>query len=721
MAHKTLTISDILKIKSFSPDSQLQLSPDGEFLAYVVKDPNRKQSSQQKTAEHSGFLPTGAPVYNDSDSVWVTNIRTKESYKLGSDDGVDWAPRWSPDGRYVAFCSDQMGAPQLWVWDKSENKQRRISDKPISPIYDVEVPQWSSDGKYLITKLRPEDVDLSTIISPNSEGQTINVWQTETDEQISSGEVPIHLKGDLGVFDFDTGDVSLLAHGCNTTNMFLSPNNAAVAMINLIGLERLTSQELLFELLLVPLDGTPVRRLTTNIRYETRFMSWAPDGKHLVYTHPDGLFLAPAQGEEQQNLTANLAENPQFFTHPLWSPSGDSIFCGFDGHVWELAADGSNIRNLTEGLDRHIISLVAQGNTHIVWQSSEEQSICIRTHDPETKKDGFYWLNTAEAHATCLFEEPICLTTSLANGTQLFFKAQDVTHPERVWMLDTVSRKRHQVTDLNPHLSNLRFGEVRLIKSKIAEAQRFRGVLMLPVNYEEGKCYPLITWVYPGRNTSRFVHSFGLQLFQEAEINFQLLAAQGFAVLGVDLPLESNESLKDMSEFVLSVVDEVIEIGVADTNRLGIMGFSYGGYCTVGIITETTRFKTAACGGGLYNLTSVYGRLSKQGQSGGIGWAEGGQGRMRGSLWEQRQRYIDNSPIFHLDKIETPLFIYCGEGFGGFDYAQSGELFSGLRRLNKKATFAWYRGEGHHPLGWRSEHQADCWERIIGWFEKHLN
>ena len=64
------------------------------------------------------------------------------------------------------------------------------------------------------------------------------------------------------------------------------------------------------------------------------------------------------------------------------------------------------------------------------------------------------------------------------------------------------------------------------------------------------------------------------------------------------------------------------------------MGFSYGGYCTVGIITETTRFKAAACGGGLYNLTSVYGRLSKQGQSGGIGWAEGGQGRMRGSLWE---------------------------------------------------------------------------------------
>lgn len=283
-------------------------------------------------------------------------------------------------------------------------------------------------------------------------------------------------------------------------------------------------------------------------------------------------------------------------------------------------------------------------------------------------------------------------------------------------MYDTVTGKQQQFTDLNPRLRDLRFGEVRFIESKTAEGKHLRGILILPVNYEEGKRYPLITKVYPGEDLSRKVYTFGF----EDEINFQLLAAQGFAVLGVDMPPESTDSLVDMPGYVLPAIDEVIEMGIADENRLGIMGFSYGGYCTAGLITQTTRFKAAVCGGGLYNLTSFYGRLSKQGHSSGIGWAETGQGRMGGSLWEQRQRYIDNSPIFHLDKIETSLFIYCGEGFGGVDYAQSGELFSGLRRLKKKATFVWYRGEGHPATQWSPEHRTDYQERIIEWFETHL-
>ncbi|MDE0685633.1 MAG: sigma-70 family RNA polymerase sigma factor [Candidatus Poribacteria bacterium] len=721
--------SAILKIKSLSDRSQMQLSSDGEWLAYVVVDPDRIASFEQQTDEFSVHQLTGALIENHSQEVSVTNIKTKETHKLGADTGVDWAPRWSPDGNYLAFCSDRMGAPHLWVWDKVKNELRQVSEKPITATHGLEAPQWTSDGKYIITKLRPKDMDLSTLISAKTIPQAINVWHTDTDEQSSLDEELdqfVWVKGDLGVFNVDTGDVQVLTRGLFTRNITLSPDNTAVAVLNVIREEELTSQEILFELLLVRLDGTPVRSLATNIRESALFVSWSPDGKHLIYAQPEGLFIVSVQDGKQKNLTADLTEKLRYFVRPLWRSSGDSFFCGIDGNIWEFAADGSDARKLTEELDRHIIGMLAKVNTHVVWQSSDAQSICVQTHDPETKKDGFYLINTAEAGATCLFEEPISITGRIGdeydlkvvgNDTHIVYSAQDATHPEEIWMFDTDSGERQPVTDLNPHLRDLKFGNTRFVESETEKGERLRGVLMLPADYEEGKQYPLVTWVYPG--IARYIYSFG---FDDYIMNFQLLAARGFAVLGVDMPSISSKSFKKLPGYVLPAVDKVIEMGIADADRLGITGYGHGGYWTVGLMTQTNRFKAAVSGGGFYNLTRIYGDLTKRGRSLGIKWIEG-KNRMDigGSLWEKRQRYIDNSPLFHLDKVETPVLVYCGEGYDGFDYTQSGELFSGLRRLEKRATFAWYRGEGHLVKYWRPEHRADCWKRIIDWFEKHLN
>ena len=725
MPYKTLNPSDIIRMKSFTDRTLLQLSPDGKYLAYTVINPERQSVLPEETIGVSHFLPTGALKEYRNSEVWVTNIRTEESYKLGSDTGIDWAPRWSPDGRYVAFCSDRMGAPQLWVWDRTENKQRRISEKPVSATYGFEAPLWTSDGRHLIAKLRPEEEDFFIIKSPDTDEQGINVWETITNEQTDAYRRtvrPAHFHGDLAIFDFKTGESSILAEGLYTVDLLLSPDNAAVAVFNLVGSEKLTSQGMLFELFLVSLDGTPIRHLATNITLETRGISWSPDGKYLAYTHPDGLFLASTRADEQTNLTADLAEKPQFFTHPLWNPSGTSIFCGFDGHAWKLPVDGSEGRKLTEGLNRNIVGIVAKRNTRIIWQSREAQFICLQTHDPETKRDGFYQVRIDEAQANPLFETSIHLSypegfelKAIGYDTQIIYRAQAATYPEGIWIFDIASGKQHQVTDLNPQLSDIRFGKTRLIDAQTPKGQHLRGVLMLPSDYEEGRRYPLVTWIYPSHHLSNSVYQFGFG--PTSVINYQLLANRGYAVLGVDIPLESNEPLREILGLVLPTVDIVIEMGIADASRLGIIGYSYGGYGTVGVIAHTTRFKAAVVGGGLYNLTSYYGWLNKQGQSNNIGWAEGGQGRMSGSLWEQHQQYIDNSPIFHLDKVETPLLIYCGDGW---DFAQSGELFSGLRRLKKIGTLVWYRGGAHQIATWTTEQRIDSWERIIAWFEKYL-
>ena len=252
MSHRIPNASDFIRMRSFSIRTLLQLSPDGEHLAYTVINPERQSVVPEETTGLFHFLPTGALKEYRNSEVWVTNIRTGESNILGSDTGIDWAPQWSPDGRYVAFYSDRMGAPQLWVWDRIENKQRRISDKPVSATYGFEVPLWTSDGKHLITKLRPEEEDFFIIKSPDTDEQGIKVWETITNEQTDTDrrtERPGHFHGDIALFDFETGESSILAEGLYTVDLLLSPDNAAVAVFDLVGPEKLTSQGMLFELL----------------------------------------------------------------------------------------------------------------------------------------------------------------------------------------------------------------------------------------------------------------------------------------------------------------------------------------------------------------------------------------------------------------------------------------------------------------------------------------
>ena len=172
---------------------------------------------------------------------------------------------------------------------------------------------------------------------------------------------------------------------------------------------------------------------------------------------------------------------------------------------------------------------------------------------------------------------------------------------------------------------------------------------------------------------------------------------------------------------VLSGIDTLIDMGIADPNRLGIMGHSYGGYCVNALITQTPRFAAAVSSAGCGNLISFYGHLTEEGDSQWIHWTESGQAKIGGSLWEFRDRYIENSPIFFLDKVETPLLLVVG----ALDVPvvpQAGEMFSGLRRLGKKAVLARYEGEGHSQItSWRYANIADYWQRVLSWFDEHLS
>jgi dipeptidyl aminopeptidase/acylaminoacyl peptidase len=214
------------------------------------------------------------------------------------------------------------------------------------------------------------------------------------------------------------------------------------------------------------------------------------------------------------------------------------------------------------------------------------------------------------------------------------------------------------------------------------------------------------------------VHRFGLS--GAGVENLQILATRGYAVLLPDTPLKKGTPMFDLLKTVIPGVDRIVDLGIADPDRLGVMGHSYGGYSTLSLITQTTRFRAAVDSAGPGDLISAYGEMDKSGSAGAIGWSETGQGGMVGTPWQYRDRYIENSPLFYLDRVETPLLIVQGELDRAVPPSQAEEVFVGLRRLGKEVVYAKYAGEEHWEGTWSPANVEDYWTRVLDWFDKHL-
>jgi len=188
-----------------------------------------------------------------------------------------------------------------------------------------------------------------------------------------------------------------------------------------------------------------------------------------------------------------------------------------------------------------------------------------------------------------------------------------------------------------------------------------------------------------------------------------------------DTPLHLGTAMFDLAKTVLPGVNKAVEMGIVDGDRLGVMGHSFGGYSTLSLIVETNRFKAAMDVDGEGDAVGFYGEMDKDGAAYGIPIEEEGQGLMGGTPWDRRDKYIENSPIFYLDRVATPLLIVQGTEDTAVAPFLADEVFVGLRRLGKEVEYAKYEGERHSPAQeWSYANQVDFCNRMIAWFEKYL-
>jgi dipeptidyl aminopeptidase/acylaminoacyl peptidase len=745
-----LSVEDALRVRSFGPLMPISFSPNAKWLAYVTQNNQRVRS-----VDEDSWARTGVRGWNTGTDVCVFNIQTGETRDLTQEKGDNWLPVWSPDSEHLAFLStrDGSGQARLWVWDTTKDELRRVSDLEVR----AEEIAWMQDSKAIFVTTLPEGLSIDEYVkkrTASSEGQsaapakspgsTVLLYQAAS-TVAGKKEMPESdawnlnwALRDLRLVDLASGQSRVIVRSRKIVKFLPSPDGLRVAYTNQKRFEHPGSQQILFDLAAITLSTMQERVVASDIRlYFPGEFSWSPDGMELSFLTGgmeelvnDG-YVVSADGGNLRNIT-KLPRQDHHFRYmsmkPLWDTTGEFNYFIYNGMLWRASVNLGEATEFAHVPHRQIVGMIAQAQS-VLWTPDRGRTSVVLTHDDSGKEDGFYKIDLSTGRSTKLLEQGHChtcaiisvsdqLTASSRDGQHLAYFEEDAAQPPDIWMTDSSFRDRRRVTRLNPQFDQSKMGAARLIDWLSDDGELLHGALLLPADYQEGKRYPLIVYVYGGFSISDRFHRFGLE--GSGPFNMHLLATRGYAVLLPDAPQHLGTPMLDLVKTVLPGVNKVVEMGIADPERLGLMGHSYGGYSTMSLLVQTKRFRAAIEADGAGDLVGEYGAMDDGGNAFGISALEGGQGLMGGTPWQERERYIENSPIFYLDRLETPLLIVHGARDTTVAPFLGDELFVSLRRLGKEVQYAKYDGEGHSPLAWRYGNQVDLSNRMIAWMDRYL-
>jgi len=740
-----LSIEEVLRAPTLAAYSPPAFSPDGRLLAYVVTD-NARRTGRMDDDE---VRRQGFGWYGIAAEIWVTDLSTGERRKI-TEGGHNWSPNWSPDGTQLAFLGDRsggsekLGPARLWVWERSSGKLRQAGDADVREGH-TGMP-WLADGNSVLVSLFPEEMGRegwaaslegkSASSDPRPGGVTARVFEFDPS---APGAAPMtdqvnldYWRRDLGLIDTRTGNLRRIVTKARIGYTAFSADRRRMAYSILQRSEKPGAGQYLFDLVVQDLpDGKP-RTVASGVRLDLFGDTFrlSPTADRIAWRTAgslaqDEVFVVPVAGGEPRRISHNPKMDQVRFDvgPPVWDSAGKNLFFLREGVLWRAAADGSRAAvELGRPKDIEIAFLdVRQGR---LFSPDGGSSAVVLATNPTTKRVGFARVDLGAGSVAPIFEEEKRYggygtePAISPDGKSVAYVAEDPLHSPDLYVRGGDLSTARQVSEVAPALSSRAFGRAEVIEWRSIDGEAQRGALVYPAGYEKGKRYPLIVKVYGGSSISNDLNRFGYAI--AAIENLQIYATRGYALLLADSKLHVGTPMVDLMKSVMPGIDAAIEKGVADSDRVGITGHSYGGYSTLSLIVQSPRFKAAVMRAGMGDMIAQYGQLAPDGTNYGLAWAETGQGRMGGSPWEFRERYLENSPIHYLDRVQTPLLIIHGGKDDAVPVYLADQVFTGLRRLGKAVTYARYEGEGHWEGTWSASNQLDALNREIAWFDRFL-
>jgi dipeptidyl aminopeptidase/acylaminoacyl peptidase len=649
-APKAIAVDDLMNLRSLN---DVRLSPDGERVAYVVSTPSLPKN------EHEAALfivaASGGAATRLGEPVRIFNAPTPRPQI-----------RWSPDGATVSVVGFEAGRPQVVGVPVSGGEPRALTKAPEG----VFAYEWAPDGKsiaYITRDPMPAD--------------------EERQRQDRS-------------FVIRAG----------------APERAT----------RLAVQGI---------DGTTAARTLTPPTDYVDALSWSPDGSEIAYSAaPRTGFTAAYDARIYAVKVAGAArraivDRPGMNTGPRYSPDGRQIaFISTNGRNNVMASRSLTVVAAGGGTPRTFLMDDAWVNEY-VW-SPDSRSIYLEANDGTFGRGEHMFeqpllrLTVADGRVERLGSKPtVAYAISISsNGRRAAFKSVDARTMGDVVVMDIASGQSTTVSDVNPALRDFNVGELKPVKWRSFDGMEIWGLLLTPSDVPRGTRLPTLVYIHggPGGGFTYGLFPQFMHLVPQVDpYPTATMASRGYAVLfpmprgGAGYGEAGQRAIINAwgegdYKDIIAGVDHLIAQGIADPDRLGVMGASYGGYMTNWIVTQTGRFKAASAGASLTDLGDTY-YLS-----------EGGEFMVEyfKRPWENREGYAAHSPLTFADRVTTPLLIQHGEVDPRVPIAGAWKLYRTLRAMGKTVEFEIYPRGGHvlrEPM-----QQREQMRRNLEWFAKWI-